>query len=142
MWGETTITVRGVDMGTWKEFQKALIDMYGTVYGTLGPELTKAIRERLEKIKADTESSDIKPIEKESLRKLIYGAMVALGGEGTISEVHAYLVQKYGIFDHDVSTAMGDLSINGAPSSRYKEEYKFLERISRGKYRLIKKNSK
>jgi len=47
----TTISVRDVDLDVWKEFQKRIIDLYGSLYGQLGTEVTKALKLWLEKTK-------------------------------------------------------------------------------------------
>ena len=47
-----TITVRGVDLEVWKEFQKKIIDIYGNVYGNLGPQVTNALKLWLDRHKA------------------------------------------------------------------------------------------
>lgn len=44
----TTISVRDVDLDVWKEFQKRIIDLYGSLYGQLGTEVTEALRLWLE----------------------------------------------------------------------------------------------
>jgi len=46
-----TISVRDVDLDVWKEFQKRIIDLYGSLYGQLGTEVTKALELWLEKNK-------------------------------------------------------------------------------------------
>jgi len=68
-------------------------------------------------------------------------ALEHLGGEGTIEQVKDYIVSKYGSRWKDISTEMADLTFPGSKSSGYKISERFLERVSRGRYRLRKKKS-
>jgi hypothetical protein len=149
---DTTITVRGVDLDVWKEFQKSIIDKYGNLYGYLGPEVTNALKSYLGTSKPETRRTDYssyaaKPdiprvldsAGTKSVRDLILEAFHSLGEEATIQEVTSFIHQKYGnVNPNTISTSMSDLSINGPPSSLYREDQKFLERVSRGRYRLLK----
>jgi hypothetical protein len=159
---ETTITVRGVDLHAWKEFQKAIIDGYGHLSGNLGIELTKALGYWLEKrivskgteevntpeVKQTNSMNSISDFSKyvqqsnhPSQSEMIRDAMTNLGGEATIQQVQRYLNDKYrGLNQGSISTSMSDLSVNGPPSSLYPMDRRFLERISRGKYRIVSKD--
>lgn len=131
---DTTITVRGIDMMTWKEFQKAIIDRYGNLYGYVGPELTKALEYWLER---RVETPPVKRTT-DTIADKIREAITHLGGEATIQQVCSYLNERYpGLNQGSISTSISDLSVNGPPSSLYSEDKKFLERVSRGRYRLI-----
>jgi hypothetical protein len=154
---ETTISVRGIDMKTWKEFQKAIIDQYGNLYGYIGPELTKALGYWLERRAGTsvpgTTRPDATPTD-EGVERHYVGpgpavfttnaarireAMTHFGGEATIQQVCSYLNEKYpGLNQGSISTSMSDLSINGPPSSLYSEDKKFLQRVARGRYRLVR----
>lgn len=138
-------------MKTWKEFQKAIIDQYGSLYGYLGPEISRALGlwlkdktgERQAKGRLTTQMHPQGPLPKivrqGTSASRIYDAMNALGGEATIQQVASHLNQKYGSVNAStVSTDMSDLAINGPPSSLYHEDQKFLERVARARYRLIK----
>lgn len=149
---ETTITVRGVDLEVWKEFQKLIIDKYGNLYGYIGPELTRAIAQWLEKSKSEPpkfsyEQFVLKPdvphfLDRrgmKSLRDLILEAMTRLGGEATIQSVHSYILQKYGAVNpNSIATSMSDLADNGPVSSPYRADMKIVHRVARGRYRLIR----
>jgi hypothetical protein len=113
--GEISIAVRGVDLHTWKEFQKAIIDRHGNLYGNLGMEVTKAFHYWLNQY--NTYAKSRKPLVG-SVSTARRDAALSLGGEATTYEVRAFLVDKFGKFEHDISTAMSDLANNGAPSSR------------------------
>jgi transitional endoplasmic reticulum ATPase len=41
---ETTITIRGIDSNTWKEFQRGIVNLHGNLYGNIGLEVTNALR--------------------------------------------------------------------------------------------------
>ena len=58
---DTTITVRGVDMETWKEFQKRIIDIEGNIYGNLGKKVTEALKLWLDKNSIAPKSIIAKP---------------------------------------------------------------------------------
>jgi hypothetical protein len=151
---ETTITVRGVDLEVWKEFQKSIIDKYGDIYGKLGPEVTNALRNWLEKGSSEPPKIDftkysikvgvprvLDPNGGMSVRQLILDAMKAKGSEAYIQEVISYIHGKYGpVNPNTISTAMSDLAVNGPPSSLYPMEQRFLRRVSRGRYRLEKED--
>lgn len=40
---DTTITIRGVDSKTWKEFQSGIVILHGNLYGNIGQEVTNAL---------------------------------------------------------------------------------------------------
>lgn len=137
---DTTVSVRGVDLQTWKEFQKTIIDMYGNLYGYLGQELTKALDYWLEKNRIGTTQSQTTPQQSKPIRVLVLEAMVNLGGEATIQQVSGYVRERYpNVNLGSISTGMSDLSVNGPPSSLYPMDQRTLERVSRGRYRLLKK---
>jgi len=73
---------------------------------------------------------------------MIAEAVKALGGEeATIQEVNGCVHQVYGdVNPETISTAMSDLSINGPPSSLSAQNQKFLERISAGRYRVVRRS--
>ena len=74
------------------------------------------------------------------MKQLILEAMRETGGEAYIQEVISYIHEKYGrVNPNTISTAMSDLAVNGPPSSLYPMETRFLERVARGKYRLIRR---
>lgn len=149
---ETTITVRGVDLKVWKQFQAQVVEKYGEIYGKLGPEVTGALKAWLARSGSKAENVDyskytlkpgvpavLDPNGALSVRSLILEAMKARGGEANTQEVIGYIHGKYGpVNDNTISTAMSDLAVNGPPSSTYKMEKRFLVRISRGRYRLEK----
>lgn len=41
---DTTVTIRGVDSKTWKEFQSGIVSLHGNLYGNIGPEATNALQ--------------------------------------------------------------------------------------------------
>lgn len=147
---ETTITVRGVDLGVWKQFQEKVVEKYGEVYGKLGSEVTAALRAWSEKPSSKARDIDytkytlkpgvpavLDPNGALSVRSLILEAVKARGGEASTQEAIGYIHEKYGpVNDNTISTAMSDLAVNGPPSSTYKMEKRFLRRVSRGRYRL------
>lgn len=66
--------------------------------------------------------------------------LIDLGGEATIKEVQAWLDEQYPYTWKDSGTALADmipLSHGGNSSSTVKEEYRVLERVSRGRYRFL-----
>jgi hypothetical protein len=66
-------------------------------------------------------------------------ALDDLGGEGTIKEICAWIETKYPNTWKDVGTALADMvprSLGGNSSSTVSEDYRVLERIAPGKYRL------
>jgi hypothetical protein len=149
---ETTISVRGVDSDLWVEFQESVSKKYGTVYGNLGPEVTSALKAWLEIPRPNIRSADVSkylskpnvprvldPQGSMSVRGLIYESMKKLGGEATVHDVISFIHEKYGqVNSNTIATAMSDLAVNGPPSSLYSLEARFLERVSRGRYRLTK----
>jgi hypothetical protein len=142
MSGDTTVTVRGVDLETWKEFQKSIIDIYGNLYGYVGPELTKALKLWLEKSGSGTAAVRTKRQPGKTAKEMIREALTSLGGEATIQEVTGYIRDKYGLVNvNSISTDMSDLSINGPKSSLYPASQRFLERVSRGRYRVLKRGA-
>lgn len=46
---DSTVTIRGVDAKTWKEFQKSIVSLHGNLYGNIGQELTSALKFWLER---------------------------------------------------------------------------------------------
>jgi len=56
---EITITVRGVDLEVWKEFQKRIIDIHGNLYGNLGIEVTHALELWLDKKSEEYEDQQV-----------------------------------------------------------------------------------
>ena len=124
-------------METWKEFQKAIIDVYGNLFGYVGQELTKALRLWLEQKRVGVPSAEV-PVKGRTVKQMIREAITALGGEASIQEVAGYIREKHGLVRiSSISTDMSDLAINGPPSSLYPMEERFLERVSRGRYRLF-----
>jgi hypothetical protein len=66
-------------------------------------------------------------------------ALDDLGGEGTIKEISAWIEAKYPNTWKDVGTTLADMvpkSLGGNSSSTVSEDYRILERVSPGKYRL------
>lgn len=65
-------------------------------------------------------------------------ALVALGGEGTIKEVTAWVGRRYPRkWSADtISTSMADLAFPGNPSSRFGSSQRFLRRVATGRYRM------
>jgi hypothetical protein len=74
-----------------------------------------------------------------NLYQAIILALDDLGGEGTIKEVSSWIETKYPSTWKDVGTALADMvpkSLGGNSSSTVSDEYRVLERVSPGKYRL------
>jgi hypothetical protein len=74
-----------------------------------------------------------------NLNQAIILALDDLGGEGTIKEVNEWIQKKYPNTWKDVGTSLADMvpkSLGGNSSSTVSDEYRVLERISPGKYRL------
>lgn len=139
MGAETTVTVRGVNLEAWKEFQKTIIDTYGNLYGYVGLELTRALELWLENSRSGALVKDSQRTRR-TVREMIRDAMTSLGGEATIQDVTGHIRNKYGEANvNSISTDMSDLSINGPRSSLYPMNRRFLERVSRGRYRLVRK---
>ena len=151
---ETIISVRGVDPEVWEAFQGSVRKKYGNLYGKLGPEVTSALKAWLEAppppkkleqldiskyfLKMDVPSVLVRGGAL-SVKSLIYEAVKSLGGEATIRDVIAFVHEKYGpVKESTIATAMSDLAVNGPPSSLYSVEARFLQRVSRGRYRLTK----
>jgi hypothetical protein len=63
-------------------------------------------------------------------------AMDALGGEADVSVVKDWIEVRYPGRWADVTTAVADLTYPGNASSTYSMDQRFLERVSRGRYRL------
>jgi hypothetical protein len=66
-------------------------------------------------------------------------ALEDLGGEGTIKEVKEWVDLHYPNTWKDTGTTLADMvpmSLGGNSSSNVGDEYRILERISPGKYRL------
>lgn len=66
-------------------------------------------------------------------------ALEDLGGEGTIKEVKEWVHLHYSNTWKDTGTTLADMvpmSLGGNSSSNVGDEYRILERISPGKYRL------
>lgn len=63
-------------------------------------------------------------------------AMEALGGEATIEEVRCWIDDKYPNRWKDIATSMAYLTYPGNKASHYPISERFLERVSRGRYRL------
>lgn len=62
-------------------------------------------------------------------------ALESLGGEGTIQQVNEWIELKY------IGTNMADMVpkvVGGNNSSLVVKEYQVLERVARGKYRIIR----
>ncbi|MEH7346575.1 hypothetical protein V7122_22260 [Bacillus sp. JJ1532] len=76
-----------------------------------------------------------------NLNEAIILALVSLGEECSIQEIREWIEKRYPNTWKDVSTALADMvpvSFGGNSSSTTQEEYRILERVSRGYYRLIK----
>ncbi|MEE9595020.1 MAG: hypothetical protein V3V92_06435, partial [Candidatus Hydrothermarchaeales archaeon] len=73
-----------------------------------------------------------------STRELIEEAVTHKSVIVTIDDMVNWISLKYPhqIERETIATAMSDLSVNGPPSSSYREDQKFLFRVERGKYRL------
>ena len=145
---DTSVSVRSVDLRTWKEFQKAIIDKYGNLYGYLGPEVTKALQLWLNDRVGDKPSVGTRAKEMPTKRHAAWAlgtnaakiedAMNELGGEATIQQVISYLNHKHGnVNASSISTDMSDLALNGPPSSLYPMSKRILKRVSRGRFRLL-----
>jgi hypothetical protein len=70
----------------------------------------------------------------------IIWALVDLGGEGSIQEVREWLDENYPNTWKDTGTALTDMvpeSHGGNSSSAVKEDYRVLERVGRGRYRIL-----
>lgn len=70
----------------------------------------------------------------------IIWALIDLGGEGTIKEVQEWLDKQYPNTWKDSGTSLADMvpvAHGGNFSSTVREEYRVLERVSRGRYRLL-----
>jgi hypothetical protein len=71
-------------------------------------------------------------------------ALDDLGGEGTIKEVSDWIQIKYPKTWKDVGTTLADMvpkSLGGNSSSTVSDEYRVLERVAPGRYRLYQKNA-
>lgn len=71
----------------------------------------------------------------------IIEAFKALGGERSVVEIRDHVSEKYGNLWKDFNTAIADMvpfSHGGNSSSSVQENKRVLERVSRGKYRLLK----
>ncbi|SEN00470.1 hypothetical protein SAMN05192533_10816 [Mesobacillus persicus] len=71
-------------------------------------------------------------------------ALEDLGGEGTIKEVNDWIHFHYPNTWKDRGTALADMvpvSLGGNSSSTVGDEYRILERVSPGKYRLFSHKS-
>jgi hypothetical protein len=72
----------------------------------------------------------------------IIEALEALGGAGTIKEVNAWMEKKYPSRWKDTGTALADMVpvyLGGTTTSNVRDELRILEKVSRGRYRLIYK---
>jgi hypothetical protein len=70
----------------------------------------------------------------------IIEALKALGGEREICEVRTWIEHRYGPRWKDLSTTMADMvpiELGGNHSSTLPEWVQVLERVGRGKYKLI-----
>jgi len=74
---DTTVTIRGVDSKTWKEFQSGIVSLHGNLYGNIGPEATNALQLWLEKYRGRASAVGI-PAESISAS---YGAIGGLKSE-------------------------------------------------------------
>lgn len=75
-----------------------------------------------------------------SHHEAIIEALVSLGGEGTIKEVNYRVNKMYPGRWKDTGTTLADMVptyLGGNTTSTIKDEYRILERVSPGKYRLI-----
>jgi hypothetical protein len=70
--------------------------------------------------------------------ELIRAALESMGGEGSIPEVQDWVRRTHPgiVADSTISTDMADLADPGNASSTYPMEARFLERVSRGRYRI------
>jgi hypothetical protein len=74
--------------------------------------------------------------------EVIIEALEALGGDGTIKEVSAWMDEMYPNRWKDYGTAMADMVpvyLGGNSTSNVKDELRILERMAPGRYRLIYK---
>lgn len=71
-----------------------------------------------------------------TVAEAIREALQTMGGEGSVSQVKAWIELRYPGRWKDVSTPMADLTFPGNPSSGYGPEQRFLERVGAGRYRL------
>jgi hypothetical protein len=70
----------------------------------------------------------------------IIEALEALGGEGTIQDVHQKVNEKHPNKWKDSSTALADMVpvyLGGNTSSTVKDDFRVLDRVEKGRYRLI-----
>lgn len=63
-------------------------------------------------------------------------AMEALGGEANARDVRDWVEARYPGRWADVTTDMADLTEPGNASTTYRQDQRFLQRVSRGRYRL------
>jgi hypothetical protein len=69
-------------------------------------------------------------------------ALDDLGGEGTIKDVNEWIEEKYPNTWKDTGTTLADMvpkSLGGNSTSPVSNQYRVLERVSRGRYRLFSK---
>ncbi len=66
----------------------------------------------------------------------ILNAMKALGGTRSVKEVGDWVESHYPLRWKGIGTQMADLTFKGNRSSGYAPDRQFLERVSRGHYRL------
>ncbi|CAH2716711.1 hypothetical protein BACCIP111895_03899 [Neobacillus rhizosphaerae] len=69
-------------------------------------------------------------------------ALDNLGGEGTIGQVNDWINSNYPNTWKEAGTALADMvpmSLGGNRSSNVSEEFRILERVSPGRYRLFQK---
>jgi hypothetical protein len=74
--------------------------------------------------------------------KAIIEALECLGGEGTIKEIDQLISVAYPDRWKDSGTALADMVpvyLGGNQSSSVRDEYRILQKVSRGTYRLIYK---
>jgi hypothetical protein len=72
----------------------------------------------------------------------IIEALEFLGGEGTIKDIDQWIYEVYPNRWKDPGTAVADMvpvSLGGNQSSSVRDEYRVLQKIARGTYRLIYK---
>jgi hypothetical protein len=70
-----------------------------------------------------------------NLKEAITEALASLGGCGTISDVHEYILSKYGKRWKDIGTAMADMCPE-SKSSLYPLKDRVLNRVGKGRYCL------
>ncbi|WP_066300257.1 hypothetical protein [Bacillus sp. FJAT-29937] len=78
-----------------------------------------------------------------NLNEAIILALNSLGGEGTIEKVANWVEKEYPNRWKDIGTALADMvpeSLGGNSTSNTKEEFRILEKVSRGRFRLIRNN--